>query len=321
MCSKKSKNSKSSEYNTSLNNVQGQSFLKIEKADRLDEAKNLNDDLENNYDTNDGYKSESSVKTEKSSSKNTGSLNKKNTGSLKNNNDYKIEDHSKDIFDDDGNEYEEEEKAITKKIRELQEKIDVIIDAITDKLAFIINKIKSIVFGVLDKVISPFTNIFDKIVDPILSRFRTKEKEEETEVQVEEEKKPKTAEETFEMSTFAKVSEMNIIFTNNHDVPMYKPKKDSFAGFTKSEENIIMDIALEAIKECAPFMEAQPEIEAGFYGGKKPFDVMINVTTQDILLFLGYVVAVPEMYTSQKWKISETFATWIVSGAPMVEKP
>ncbi len=324
MASKKTnkENENTKDYETSLNSVQGQSFLKIERASEIKNSKkqDLDDDLE---DTPRDMLYMDSGNEVKKTSKNTGSLKSGGTGSLKKEKqDYKIEDHSKDAFDEDGSVYEEEEKALTIKIRELQEKIDKIIDFITDKISSVVNKVKSIVFVILDKVITPFTTLFSRIVDPILEVFKGKKDKVENETQEEEqEKKPKSIEETFEMGTFPKISEMNIIFTDNYDVPMYKPKKDSFATFTKSEEKLILDIAIESIKQCAPFMENQPTLEAGFYAGKKPYDLMMSVKEEDIRLFLGYVTAVPEMYTSQKWKISETFATWIVSNSPMVEKP
>jgi hypothetical protein len=47
---------------------------------------------------------------------------------------------------------------------------------------------------------------------------------------------------------------------------------------------------------------------------------MDNVSAQEIGFFLAYVKVKPKVYLGSNWKISETFATWLSSGSPMVEK-
>ena len=41
-----------------------------------------------------------------------------------------------------------------------------------------------------------------------------------------------------------------------------------------------------------------------------------NIVEEDLMAFLNYVKAFPGNYVSRNLKISETFATWVVYGAP-----
>lgn len=71
------------------------------------------------------------------------------------------------------------------------------------------------------------------------------------------------------------------------------------------------------LKEDASMNQPIPN---GQYKGKKMLDVMSNCTTTDLNAFLRYVSVRPQLYAGNKWKISETFATWLMAGAPMVKE-
>jgi hypothetical protein len=45
---------------------------------------------------------------------------------------------------------------------------------------------------------------------------------------------------------------------------------------------------------------------------------MQAVTMTDFEKFLKYVTVRPKKYASNVWKISEVFATWMISSAPVV---
>lgn len=59
-------------------------------------------------------------------------------------------------------------------------------------------------------------------------------------------------------------------------------------------------------------------IKDGLFKGKQLFDAMQKITSDDVRKFLKYVIARPDNYAGNTWKISETFATWMVSGSPTV---
>ena len=59
-------------------------------------------------------------------------------------------------------------------------------------------------------------------------------------------------------------------------------------------------------------------IDDGPFKGGHVLDEMIKTKKADLVNFLRYVVARNVRYAGNKWKISETYATWLVSGAPMV---
>lgn len=59
-------------------------------------------------------------------------------------------------------------------------------------------------------------------------------------------------------------------------------------------------------------------ISDGIFKGKRLFNAMQAATRKDLELFLKYVNARPKNYAGNNWKITEVFATWIVSGAPTV---
>ena len=62
------------------------------------------------------------------------------------------------------------------------------------------------------------------------------------------------------------------------------------------------------------------EIVTGDYKGQKLFAMMQKATAADVLQFIRYVYARPDNYKAHVWKISETFATWAINGAPVVKK-
>ena len=47
---------------------------------------------------------------------------------------------------------------------------------------------------------------------------------------------------------------------------------------------------------------------------------MKTITKKDMTDFLDYVIAFPQKYSGNDWKIAEVFATWMDGGAPTVTK-
>ena len=77
-----------------------------------------------------------------------------------------------------------------------------------------------------------------------------------------------------------------------------------------------MESALWSIRECAARAGAIPPAQEGPYANLPLTEVMNNITEQDLQAFLRYVKAYPGNYVSRSLKVSETFATWVVYGAP-----
>jgi len=54
------------------------------------------------------------------------------------------------------------------------------------------------------------------------------------------------------------------------------------------------------------------------FDGKKIFEAMETTTRKELEEFLKYVIARPVKYAGNTWKLSEIFATWVVSKSPQV---
>lgn len=117
--------------------------------------------------------------------------------------------------------------------------------------------------------------------------------------------------------TFNDMLELNIIFMDNQRVPMYSLAQTRGTGrLGKLEEQFIMDNAMQAIRECAEFTNDLPTPTAGPYANEPIRAIMEGVQATDIGRFMAFVKAFPGKYIGKQWKISETFATWLLNNAP-----
>ena len=111
--------------------------------------------------------------------------------------------------------------------------------------------------------------------------------------------------------------ELNITFIDNMKKPLYNRNRAMSMKLGVMEEELIMGTAMIAIKECAEFTVDLPTPTSGHYSGTAIYDIMSNVTETDVRYFLGFVKAYPGKYIGKEWKVSETFATWLINNAPM----
>lgn len=118
---------------------------------------------------------------------------------------------------------------------------------------------------------------------------------------------------------FNDMIELNIVFTDNMKKPLYKKQQNMAQKLGSMEEDLIFSNALLAVSECAEFTADLPSPSTGLYAGQKIYDIMSNVTKDDVAIFLGFVKAFPGKYIGKEWKISETFATWLINNAPVAE--
>ena len=71
-----------------------------------------------------------------------------------------------------------------------------------------------------------------------------------------------------------------------------------------------------AMKKQMP--DQNKQIEGGLFKGKKLFEAMETISRKELEEFFKYIVARPERYAGNTWKLSEIVATWMVNKAPQV---
>lgn len=93
----------------------------------------------------------------------------------------------------------------------------------------------------------------------------------------------------------------------------------------KNREEALLDSMVADIRYTGKAMQEQmpdgnPLVKEGPYAGKHVFTVMQEAKKEELKEFLKYIEVRPSKYAGHVWKISEIFATWVISGAPMVVK-
>ena len=93
----------------------------------------------------------------------------------------------------------------------------------------------------------------------------------------------------------------------------------------EQQENAIVDSLIADAKYTADEMLSQGDgqdrlVTKGRFKNKKMFAAMKTITKNDMTDFLDYVIAFPQKYAGNDWKIAEVFATWMDGGTPTVIK-
>ncbi|MBK7925145.1 MAG: CHAT domain-containing protein [Gemmatimonadetes bacterium] len=91
-----------------------------------------------------------------------------------------------------------------------------------------------------------------------------------------------------------------------------------------SLERVMLDSMTADIHETADFVrdmfDSTSDLKrvraAGRYQGRSAFRVMETATPADVRRFLVFVRSWPGKYMGKRWKINETFATWLINDAP-----
>jgi hypothetical protein len=107
-----------------------------------------------------------------------------------------------------------------------------------------------------------------------------------------------------------------------YDKPLYD-RDEVFSKWQKiDEENVIDSMVADIHFTGNHFLTNNPsmnvKVKRGKYEGKMVLNTMISCNKQDVIDFLQYVVARPNLYAGREWKISEVFATWLSEGSPTV---
>jgi hypothetical protein len=111
---------------------------------------------------------------------------------------------------------------------------------------------------------------------------------------------------------------------NVYENPFYD-RRTIFSHWEKSEEASVIDSMVADIHFTGNyFLENNPgmnkKIKGGRYDGKMVLNTMVIATKKDVIDFLDYIIARPNLYAGRQWKVSEIFATWVSEGAPTVIK-
>ena len=125
-----------------------------------------------------------------------------------------------------------------------------------------------------------------------------------------------------ERSLLWRLACLHITFLDNYK----KPIADYHTLYTDlSAENnaALMAKMITAQNEVVEFV-VNTEIDAlrktGRYTGRKASDILKQTTPQDLEDFFRFVLSYPGKYIGKDWKVSETFATWIINDAPPGEE-
>ena len=120
--------------------------------------------------------------------------------------------------------------------------------------------------------------------------------------------------------SFLELAEKNIIFCDNRKRPLYSQEQmRGKHGYTASEEVItpmIMENIIQAFHEVAPKAKAIPTPTSGIYANIPMNEVMERISEEEVMRFLNYVQHFPRGYVGKNFRITESFAGWVVSGTP-----
>lgn len=109
--------------------------------------------------------------------------------------------------------------------------------------------------------------------------------------------------------SFLDVEEKNIVSPNF----VFEKWNDS------KEDSIINEMKEDIIYTAKKMIEASDnqniKIAKGNFEGKMLFDAMQQITNLDVKKFLRFAYYKKHLYWGKQWKISETFATWLINGA------
>lgn len=252
----------------------------------------------------------------------TQSLSAANTSPLKKGGkSYETSDDGVDLFSGDTAE------EVSERLDELKSSVSTLLanfkntfSAIALKGAAILMKPVGMMAGLAAKVANIPLKLMNKGISSLSSKMGASAKalggNDATEA-IQEEQVQEAQQEQVKLSNFNEMIELNIFFTDNYKKNLYNKPKNAGFKLSKMEEELIAGMAMEAIRECAEFTAELPPPASGMYEGTPVSQVMDNVTEQDLAVFLGFVKAFPGKYIGKSWKISETFATWLINNSPL----
>jgi len=113
----------------------------------------------------------------------------------------------------------------------------------------------------------------------------------------------------------------NILLLDIYDEPFYQ-MEDALINKEGKEQDVFFNLMTRDVKFTGEAMQAQMEdqkIVGGIYEGQMLFEMMQNISWEDLNLFFHFIKDNPIKYRGNAWKISEIFATWVISETPRGE--
>lgn len=208
---------------------------------------------------------------------------------------------------------------VMEKLEELKDSIEILWANIENTTTALFYKLGSLIMKPLVKIYSIFAKILEiplRIANKFISSFATKVGVEAKKIEPKKDIEEEVEEVKIKTATFSDMIELNIIFSDNYKNNLYNKNANPGFKLSKMEEELIMNMAIEAIKECAEFTIELPPPTEGIYRDAPIHRVMEEVTNEDVYIFLGFVKGFPGKYIGKTWKISETFATWLINNSP-----
>lgn len=121
---------------------------------------------------------------------------------------------------------------------------------------------------------------------------------------------------------FFKMARLDIMLKTVEDSNFYDRNKmlenAPFYGTEKLLLSMVQDIRHTGREMKIQNNNQDQDITSGIYKGQRLFEMMQKATSTDLLKFLLYVYARPDKYKANEWKVGEIFATWVMSGTPVI---
>ncbi len=178
--------------------------------------------------------------------------------------------------------------------------------------------IKSMGTGIGKAMLQEFTTVIRNLGDKVAvnSKSEAETVSAEEALPEAEEAAPALNIRTFK-THFGTLLEQKIFFSTIHsrpflterDIEVYRPG-DAQQAFEW------MNRGLDEIRNCAPYGQKLPTPKKGPYMNIPMYDVLKQISHEDLENFLHFVLNRPQPFQQKALKLSEAFATWVHKGAP-----
>ncbi|MCF8233298.1 MAG: caspase family protein [Bacteroidales bacterium] len=129
-----------------------------------------------------------------------------------------------------------------------------------------------------------------------------------------------------ETSVFTNLAKLNILFNNMENTPIFEQIEMLYNTDLQLEQDIIR-LMVDDIHKTWEFLQEYVDdnpswtapMEGGKYDGMSMMYGLKQTTVSDVEAFLNFVISYPGKYMAKRWKINETYATWLINATPLGE--